>query len=212
MATFAERIRELRKERGLNQRELAEALGVVNTTVSIWERGEREPETATKKKISDYFGVSLAYLLGENTGEGKSKGSASFAQRLRELRREKGFTQEELAEKLGVTKSKIFEWERGIRVPKDEWATYNELSFIFGVSYEYVAGDTDDREEHWSEDGEAAAEDALRMDREYRRTLGRMYKDLSPEMQKVVEETIRTVYDIDKKRGQLLSQQEQNNH
>ena len=44
MATFAERLRELRKERKMTQTELANALGVAMNTESIWERGERQPD------------------------------------------------------------------------------------------------------------------------------------------------------------------------
>ena len=143
MATFEERLRQLRKEKGLSQIELAEALNVANTTVSIWERGLRKPEMDTLEKVRKYFDVSLAYLLGENTGERTDEASVTFAQRLKELRVERGLTQEELAEKLGVTKNTIYVWEKGQRFPDDEWATYNELSIIFDVSYGYVAGDTD---------------------------------------------------------------------
>jgi len=212
MATFEERLRQLRKEKGLCQKELAEALNVANTTVSIWERGLRKPEMDTLEKVRNYFDVSLAYLLGENTGERAGESSVTFAQRLKELRVERGLTQEELAEKLGVTKNTIFVWEKGQRFPDDEWATYNELSIIFDVSYGYIAGDTDDREEHLTINEEIAAEEALRLEREYRRTLGRMYRDLSPEMQQMVGATIRSAYDIDKQRGHLLSQQEEENN
>lgn len=212
MATFEERLRQLRKEKGLSQKELAEALNVANTTVSIWERGLRKPEMDTLEKVRNYFDVSLAYLLGENTGERAGKSSVTFAQRLKELRVESGLTQEELAEKLGVTKNTIFVWEKGQRFPDDEWATYNELSIIFDVSYGYVAGDTDDRKEHLLINEDIAAEEALRLEQEYRRTLGRMYRDLSPEMQQMVGATIRSAYDIDKQRGHLLSQQEEENN
>ncbi len=64
MATFSERLRDLRKERGLNQTELANALNVTLGTVSVWERGIRKPEVDTLEKISDYFDVSLGYLFG----------------------------------------------------------------------------------------------------------------------------------------------------
>ena len=64
MISFSERLRALRKERGLNQTELATALNVTFGTVSIWERGVRKPEMDTLEKISDYFDVSLGYLLG----------------------------------------------------------------------------------------------------------------------------------------------------
>ena len=64
MPTFEERLRQLRKEKGLNQSQLAEALNVANTTVSIWERGVRKPEMTTMERLCDFFDVSLAYLLG----------------------------------------------------------------------------------------------------------------------------------------------------
>ena len=66
MATFAERLRELRKEKGLNQSELAEAIHTTLGTVSIWERGVREPEKSTLKKLCEFFDVSLSYLWGES--------------------------------------------------------------------------------------------------------------------------------------------------
>ena len=43
MSAFAERLKELRKERNLTQTDLAKELGVAMNTVSIWERGERQP-------------------------------------------------------------------------------------------------------------------------------------------------------------------------
>lgn len=64
MATFEERLRQLRKEKGLSQAELAAKLHVINTTVSIWERGVRKPEMGTMGRICEFFDVSLAYLLG----------------------------------------------------------------------------------------------------------------------------------------------------
>ncbi|MBQ3762491.1 MAG: helix-turn-helix transcriptional regulator [Clostridia bacterium] len=64
MATFSERLHDLRKERGLNQTELANALNVTLGTVSVWERGIRKPEVDTLERISDYFDVSLGYLFG----------------------------------------------------------------------------------------------------------------------------------------------------
>ena len=64
MATFSERLRSLRKEKGFNQTDLAKELNVTIGTVSVWERGVRKPEIETLEKISDYFDVSLGYLLG----------------------------------------------------------------------------------------------------------------------------------------------------
>ena len=43
MATFGERLKELREERGLTQPELAEALGVTTNTIFVWEKLKRKP-------------------------------------------------------------------------------------------------------------------------------------------------------------------------
>lgn len=64
MATFPERLRELREERDLSQTELAQELGVAMNTVSIWERGERQPRDDLFFKIAEFFDVPFTYLAG----------------------------------------------------------------------------------------------------------------------------------------------------
>ena len=57
-------IAQLRKEHGLNQRELSEKLGVVQATVSAWETGRNEPDNDTLQKIADLFYVNFGYVAG----------------------------------------------------------------------------------------------------------------------------------------------------
>ncbi|MCU5681279.1 helix-turn-helix domain-containing protein [Bacillus wiedmannii] len=57
------RIRELRKERGLTLRELAEELNIPFTTLGNYERGDRHPDFDTLEKIASYFDVMIDYLL-----------------------------------------------------------------------------------------------------------------------------------------------------
>ena len=64
MTTFNERLKELRKEKGLLQDDLAEALSVTKGTVSVWERGIRKPDIKTLESIGKYFDVTMGYLLG----------------------------------------------------------------------------------------------------------------------------------------------------
>ena len=61
---FVERLVELRNDRSLSQRELAEALGSKRTTVSSWENGVSEPNITTLIKIAVLFDVSVDYLIG----------------------------------------------------------------------------------------------------------------------------------------------------
>lgn len=69
MAKIADRIKQLRKKKGVSQSQLAEAIGVKNNTVSTWERGTRKPDFVALQLLSDYFEVSFEYLLGNSDKE-----------------------------------------------------------------------------------------------------------------------------------------------
>ena len=69
MATTAERIKQLRKKKGISQSELAALIGVKNNTVSTWERGTRKPDFEALDLLSDYFEVSSEYILGSRDKE-----------------------------------------------------------------------------------------------------------------------------------------------
>ena len=59
------RIRALRERKGVSQSRAAKDMGIVRTTYSNYEAGNREPDLDTIKKIADYFEVSTDYLLGQ---------------------------------------------------------------------------------------------------------------------------------------------------
>ena len=61
---FAERIKMLRKEKGITQVELAEAMGLSKGTIAMWEVGKREATFDTLCKLADFFGKSIDYILG----------------------------------------------------------------------------------------------------------------------------------------------------
>lgn len=64
MKIFAERLRELRTEKGLSMKQLAKALNVTDAAISNWENDINEPKITYLKVICLYFGVSADYLLG----------------------------------------------------------------------------------------------------------------------------------------------------
>lgn len=59
-----ENIRMLRKQRGMTQEQLAEAMGVSVGAVSKWESGQTNPELGLIAELADFFGVSVDVLLG----------------------------------------------------------------------------------------------------------------------------------------------------
>ena len=58
------RIRDLREDADLSQRQLAEELGMYKTTYARYERGEREIPLDVAIRLAKYYGVSLDYLAG----------------------------------------------------------------------------------------------------------------------------------------------------
>ena len=64
MKIFAERLLELRKEKGVSQAKLAKELQVSYAVVCYWETDRSEPTAPNLVKIADYFDVSVDYLLG----------------------------------------------------------------------------------------------------------------------------------------------------
>jgi transcriptional regulator with XRE-family HTH domain len=66
MASFGERLRELRKERGLTQIELANDLNMSYSTISDYERGDKEDLlVSTLRAFANYFMVSVDYMYGD---------------------------------------------------------------------------------------------------------------------------------------------------
>lgn len=64
MKIFAERLLELRKEKGVSQAKLAKELSVSYAVVCYWETDRSEPTAPNLVKLADYFNVSIDYLLG----------------------------------------------------------------------------------------------------------------------------------------------------
>lgn len=64
MATFSERLKSLRSEKGWSQQRLADELNLSKSSINMYERGEREPGFETMEAIADTFNVDMDYLYG----------------------------------------------------------------------------------------------------------------------------------------------------
>jgi len=64
MATIGDRIKQLRLENNLTQEEFGKIFGIVKSTVSMYESNKSTPDDELKKKIAEYFNVSLDWLMG----------------------------------------------------------------------------------------------------------------------------------------------------
>lgn len=61
---FSQRLRELRKQRGLTQEELAKELDIAKSSVSMYENGKRKPSFEVLEMFADFFNVNLDTLYG----------------------------------------------------------------------------------------------------------------------------------------------------
>lgn len=56
----ANRIREIRKQHGMSMKELGNVLGVAESTVSQYERGQRQPNNEILLKLAEYYNTTNA--------------------------------------------------------------------------------------------------------------------------------------------------------
>ena len=66
METFASRLKELRNEKGLSQYEIGKLVNMSKMAISHWEKGHSEPSIAQLIRLSEYFGVTVDYLVGKS--------------------------------------------------------------------------------------------------------------------------------------------------
>lgn len=69
MVDFGRKLRELRKQKNLTQKELASLIGVKNSIISFYEVGERMPSPEILIKLAGVLHVTSDYLLGIEKSE-----------------------------------------------------------------------------------------------------------------------------------------------
>lgn len=62
---FAQRLRQIRKERGLTLEDIENALHITNSAVSKWENGERDIKLSYLKRLAKFLRVPVNWLVGE---------------------------------------------------------------------------------------------------------------------------------------------------
>ncbi len=58
------KVKELRQEKNLTQKELAKLIGTTQASVSDWEVGKVEPSIEWLKRLSNFFNVSVDFIIG----------------------------------------------------------------------------------------------------------------------------------------------------
>lgn len=125
-----ERLRELRKEKGISLKELGVAIGVAESTMSLYENGKRQPDYETLLKFAEYFNVSVDYLIGKSEFKNNTEFAKyyeawgvsdtyfdapfDFCGLLKDIREDQGVSVSEMAEVIGVTPQEYSDCEDGI--------------------------------------------------------------------------------------------------
>lgn len=63
---LSEKLKTIRKKRGITQEEVSEFLAVKRQTYGAYERGVSTPDSQTLKRLADYFGVSTEYFFRDD--------------------------------------------------------------------------------------------------------------------------------------------------
>lgn len=67
---FVDRVAALAKEKGVTEKQVLLDCGLNKNLFGLWRRGSN-PSVATQKVLSDYFGVSIDYLVGKTDDRGQ---------------------------------------------------------------------------------------------------------------------------------------------
>lgn len=138
--TVADKIKKLRKEARLTQKELGDKLDVATTAVSAWERNANNPKMDKLLLMAKIFDVPVSYFFDENNPSIIT--NEIFGKRLHELRQEESsLTMKELSKLIGVTENALDTYEKGERVPDTE--VLSKLADIFNTTVDYLIGRSD---------------------------------------------------------------------
>ncbi len=133
-ASFGCRLRHLRAQAGLTQRDLAIAVGVTGSMVLRWERRGVIPSAARLPQLAAALGAPSDALFEQAApdvgGQPTASGVPAPAS-LRALREAAGLSQWQLAVRLGVTEGAVSRWEAGDRQPNARYLA--DLARLIGA-------------------------------------------------------------------------------
>ena len=133
---MSNRLKKLRREKGLTQADLAKVLNTNQSQYGKYENGKTNLSLENAQILSEYFGVTLPYLLGlddDSCIDGRKK-MIPF----QSLVRDRGMSLKEISEATGIGYSTVGNYNQGSRIPNARNAQL--LSEYFGVSIPYLLG------------------------------------------------------------------------
>lgn len=130
------RLKTLRNEKYLLQSDISKIIGTSPQAYGLYENGKRDIPTEILKKLSDFFDVSIDYILGRS--DIRISKNISIFNRLRILREEQQLSQEHIAKILNISRPQYSLYETGKRNIPTEFII--KLSDFFNVSTDFILG------------------------------------------------------------------------
>jgi len=109
-----EKFKRVRLSLGLTQEQLAQKLGIDESTIAGWERGENTPVGSYRTLVENF--VAGDGFLPKRPGTPSAKSKLS-SRTIAALRKKLGLTKAALARQIGVNVNTLWRWERGDRRP-----------------------------------------------------------------------------------------------
>ncbi len=141
---FGKRIVELRKRQGLTQAELARAMGISRSALSLYEIEKREPDIETLSKLASLFNVPVGYILGNehevidyaNYTMDTPEFAFNFKMRVRDLMAEQKMSEDDFAKRTGFHTDEKDSYLYGNKIPSIE--DLIKISKALNVSTDYL--------------------------------------------------------------------------
>ena len=145
--TTGERLQKTMKDKGVTQRELAEAIGVKHAAVSSWQSGRTKIGAGQISQVAKYLDVSPEWLLGiaddpaAPYGDFAVQSDRDITERITKLMKQGKVSQQALADALGIRRATVSYWQTGRTAPRAE--QIKSIADALGVSVEYlIKGET----------------------------------------------------------------------
>lgn len=144
IASFSARLIESRKNKGINQTELSNALGVSAQAVQQWESGSTMPRGKRINALARVLDVPKEWLIFGTDVPIRSlpqkhsdTDTSTLSERIKQARKEAGLSQNDLSKKIGVSRVAITQWENNPSV-KIAGENLTRLCSVLGVSAEWL--------------------------------------------------------------------------
>lgn len=143
-----ERLEDLRDEHDLKKKDVAKAIGVVESVYSEWENGKLSIPTKRLNQLANYFEVNIDYMLGISNKRNRIKSSDEIdmklvSARLKEIRKSLKLTMRDLSDKFNTSSSAISNYENGKFLILSSFLI--ELCKYSNYSIDWVLGRSDNK-------------------------------------------------------------------